>query len=349
MRRIFDQRNPTTMKRFPFYLLIFLLLIQCTTTEDKKSQGGDFPITGSISRLDRRMDELVPKDAVIEILASGFEWSEGPLWLPDQDVLLFSDIPVNTVFRWSESEGVTEYLKPSGYTGSDEGKKEPGANGMILDLNGKLVLCQHGDRQIGRMKGSLSQPEAIFETVVDDYKGLRFNSPNDITMSSKGVYYFTDPPYGLDDWNIKEMEYQGVYKIDQMGNLTLQIDSLTRPNGIGLSPDEKTLYLAVSDPERARYYAYQLDDNGNVSSGKLIFDAKLLFSDERKGLPDGMAVSKSGYLFATGPGGVLILSPDGQHLGTILTGELTANCTFNEDESVLYMTADSYLMRVKLK
>lgn len=337
------------MKRLPYYLLIPLIFIQCTSSGDKETSQNKYATTGSIERLDPKMDELIPKDAVIEILASGFEWSEGPVWLPDQNALLFSDIPVNTVFRWSEADGITEYLKPSGYNGTEEGKGEPGSNGLLLDMNGKLILCQHGDRQIARMSAPLDEPKEVYETVVKDYNGLRFNSPNDITMNSKGVFYFTDPPYGLDDWNIKELDFQGVYKYDIDGELTLQVDSLTRPNGIGLSPDEKTLYVAVSDPDRAGYYAYQLDDNGNVSSGRLILDARPFFTDEKRGNPDGMAVSKSGYLFATGPGGVLILSSEGQHLGTILTGVNTANCTFNKDESQLYITADMHLMRVKLK
>lgn len=337
------------MKQISFCLALLVLLTQCDAPTGKEKPAKVFSTTGTIERLDPIMDDLVPKDAVIEILAEGFEWSEGPVWLADQEALIFSDIPVNTVFRWSEADSITEYLKPAGFSGSIEGKNEPGSNGLILDKDGKLVLCQHGERQVARMMAPLDKPDEVYEPIARDYNGLRFNSPNDITMSSEGVFYFTDPPYGLDDWNIKELDFQGVYKIDQEGKLSLQIDDLTRPNGVGLSPDERTLYVAVSDPEQAAYYAYQLDEEGNVVGGEKIFDVTDMYSEERQGNPDGMAINKSGYLFATGPGGVLILSPEGKHLGTILTGQKTANCTFNKDESELYITADMYLMRVKLK
>ncbi|MEQ8879966.1 MAG: SMP-30/gluconolactonase/LRE family protein [Cyclobacteriaceae bacterium] len=337
------------MKHIPLSLGLVLILLSCDTPSGNERPSKIYPTTGSIERLDPIMDELIPKDAEVEILASGFEWAEGPVWLADQNALLFSDIPVNTVFRWSEKDSITEFLKPAGFGGSIDGKKEPGSNGLILDKKGNLILCQHGERQVARMMAPLDKPDEVYEPLARDYNGMRLNSPNDITMSSEGVFYFTDPPYGLDDWNIKELDFQGVYKIDQEGKLTLQIDDLTRPNGIGLSPDERTLYVAVSDPERAAYYAYQLDEEGNVAGGELILDVTDMYSDERQGNPDGMVISKSGYLFATGPGGVLIISPEGTHLGTILTGEKTANCTFNQDESELYITADMHLMRVKLK
>ncbi len=337
------------MKQISVCLMICIVLIQCDSTSEKGSDATKYTTTGSIERLDPMMDELIPKDAEIELLASGFEWAEGPVWLADQNALIFSDIPVNTVFKWTEKDSITEYLKPAGFSGSIEGKNEPGSNGLVLDKEGNLILCQHGDRQVARMMAPLDKPDEVYEPIAQDYNGLRLNSPNDITMSSEGVFYFTDPPYGLDDWNIKELDFQGVYKIDLEGELTLQIDDLTRPNGIGLSPDERTLYVAVSDPEQAAYYAYQLDEEGNVSGGEKILDVTDMFSAERQGNPDGMAINKSGFLFATGPGGVLIISPEGKHLGTILTGQKTANCTFNEDESELYITADMYLMRVKLK
>ncbi len=337
------------MKQISFSLVLCILMVECDSPTGTEKSTKKYPTTGSIERLDPLMDELVPGDAEVEILATGFEWAEGPLWLADQNALIFSDIPVNTVFRWSEKDSISEYLKPAGFSGSIEGKNEPGSNGLVLDKEGRLILCQHGDRQVARMMAPLDKPVEVYEPLARDYNGLRLNSPNDITISSEGVFYFTDPPYGLDDWNVKELDFQGVYKIDQEGKLTLQIDDLTRPNGIGLSPDERTLYVAVSDPEQAAYYAYQLDDEGNVASGDKILDVTDMYSEERQGNPDGMVISKSGYLFATGPGGVLVLSPEGKHLGTILTGEKTANCTFNQDESALYITADMHLMRVKLK
>ena len=311
--------------------------------------AGNYPTAGSVERLDPRMDQLVPKGAKIEVLAEGYVWSEGPVWVSRGNFLLYSDVPTNKVYQWKEGEGASVYLDPSGYTGGNLRGGESGSNGLALDSKGNLILCQHGERQVARMMAPLDKPDEVYEPLARDYNGMRLNSPNDITMSSEGVFYFTDPPYGLDDWNIKELDFQGVYKIDQEGKLTLQIDDLTRPNGIGLSPDERTLYVAVSDPERAAYYAYQLDEEGNVAGGEMILDVTDMYSEERQGNPDGMVINKSGYLFATGPGGVLIISPEGKHLGTILTGEKTANCTFNQDESELYITADMHLMRVKLK
>lgn len=335
------------MKRIIYLLTIGLLWIQCSQNKEKATEKG-YPTAGSIERLDPMMDQLVPLDAEVEILASGFEWAEGPVWLEDLGALIFSDIPVNTIYKWTEEDSISVYLNPSGFSGAIDGMKEPGSNGLILDTEGRLVLCQHGDRQVARMNAPLDAPKENYEPIVTNYEGLRLNSPNDITMSRSGVFYFTDPPYGLHDWNTKELDFQGVYKIDLDGIVSLQIDNLTRPNGIGLSPDEKTLYVAVSDPERAGYYAYQLNEDGNVASGRLILDAREMYSEKMKGNPDGMEINKSGYLFATGPGGVLVLDPEGKHLGTILTGQKTANCTFNADESVLYITADMYLMRVKL-
>ena len=308
-----------------------------------------FKTTGSVERLDSTINELIPVGAEIEILASGFEWSEGPLWLESQNALIFTDVPMNKVWKWTEQDSLSLYLEPSGYQGEEKGKGEPGANGLALDHNSNLILCQHGNRQIGRMKSSLDNPTPDYEAIVSTFEGKKFNSPNDLVIHSKGDIYFTDPPYGLDEGDKKELDFQGVYRVDPSGNLTLQVDSLSRPNGIGLSPDEKTLYVAQSDPEKARYYAFDLDENGNVISGKVLLDVTAMASEGRKGLPDGLKVDRKGNLFATGPGGVLVISPEGKLLGSILTGEGTANCGFNGDQSYLYMTADMYLMRIRLK
>ncbi|WP_332913355.1 SMP-30/gluconolactonase/LRE family protein [Algoriphagus boritolerans] len=240
-------------------------------------------------------------------------------------------------------------MSPSGYLGDRTDKREPGANGLALDEEGKLILCQHGERQIGKMLASLDAPKPDFQSLVSEYEGKRFNSPNDLVFHSKGQLFFTDPPYGMDPWDEKELDFQGVFRLDTDGKLNLLIDSLSRPNGIALSPDQSNLYIAQSDPEKARYYAFDLDDIGNVISGKVLFDATSLQSESRKGLPDGLKVHSSGTLFATGPGGVLVISPDGKHLGTILTENGTANCTFDSDEKYLYMTADAFLMRIALK
>lgn len=342
------------MKKITFSLILASIIAACSTSSQKNDKpvssenplsGNKYETTGSIERLDPRMDTFIAENAEIEILASGFTWSEGPVWIPALNAVVFTDVPKNIAHKWDETNGLSEYLNPSGYTGKAENKE--GANGLLLDLDGRLVLCQHGDRRLARMNAPLNSPEENYETIVAKYNGKRFNSPNDVTINSKGDLFFTDPPYGLKDDDEKELDFQGVYKIDTAGNLSLLIDSLSKPNGIALSPDETTLYVAVSDPEKAKYYAYDLDENQNITDGRVLLDVTSLL-EKKKGLPDGLRVHDSGTLFATGPGGVLVISPKGEHLGTILTGQPTANCTFNEDKSALYMTANMHLMRIKL-
>ncbi|MFC3880334.1 SMP-30/gluconolactonase/LRE family protein [Algoriphagus namhaensis] len=308
----------------------------------------NYQTTGSIERLDPRINDLIAEDAQIEILASGFDWSEGPLWLEDQQALIFSDVPANKIYRWSEKDSLSVFLEPSGYFGERTDKKEPGSNGLTLDRDGNLLLCQHGLRQVGRIMKPLTNPKPEYENLASEWEGKKFNSPNDLVVHSNGGIYFTDPPYGLDDWDVKELDFQGVYRLMEE-ELTLQIDSLYRPNGVALSPDEKILYVAQSDFEAARYYAYDLDENGEVIAGKILLDVTYLLAEGKKGLPDGLKVHSSGTIFATGPGGVLVISKEGEILGTIRTGESTANCAFDNDENYLYMTADMHLMRIALK
>ncbi|WP_421894734.1 SMP-30/gluconolactonase/LRE family protein [Marinoscillum sp.] len=334
-------------------IAVSTMVMACTPSpksEDSEStRSPSFETTGSIERLSPELDLLIPVEAKIEVLASGFTWSEGPLWLKDQHALIFSDVPENTVYKWTEQDSISIYLKPSGYDGDRTDKHEPGANGLALDNEGNLILCQHGNRQLAKMVTTLNTPKSAFQPVTSTFNGKRYNSPNDVVISSDGAYYFTDPPYGLDEWDEKELEHNGVYRMGPDGQVSLLIDSLTRPNGIALSPDEKTLYVAVSDPKMAKYYAYDLDSKGSITDGRVLLDVTDMVGSERKGLPDGLKVDKSGNLFATGPGGVLVISPEGKHLGTILTGQATANCGFNADKSILYMTAHSHLMRITLK
>lgn len=324
------------------------LLFSCKQSSKPASDpNGTFETTGSVEQLNPKLTALIAPDNKIEILASGFTWSEGPLWLPEQQQLIFSDVPENVIYSWSESKGLNKYLKPSGFNGDSTLGKE-GSNGLLLDENGALILCQHGNRQLARMKADLSNPLPVYEAITSSFDGKKYNSPNDAALSKSGSYYFTDPPYGLKEDDVKELDFQGVYRVNAQGEVTLLIDSLTRPNGIALSPDQMTLYVAVSDPAAAKYYAYQLDTTGNIVGGKVLLDVTEL-GKTRKGSPDGLKVHSSGNIFATGPGGVLVISPEGELLGTILTGQSTANCGFNVDESVLYMTAHMHLMRIKLK
>lgn len=303
-----------------------------------------------IDRLDPQINKLIPKNAELEILADGFKWTEGPLWLETENKVIFSDIPNNSVFEWSEKGGKKLYLKPAGFTGKVKREGEPGSNGLLLSPGGKLILCQHGDRRIAKMKSPLSGPEPKFETLADNYNGKKLNSPNDAVFHKNGDLYFTDPPYGLElnaDDPAKELDFQGVYKLDKKGQLILLTKELSRPNGIAFSPDYKKLYVANSDRNNAIWMVYDVTNDGLLENGKVFFDVTAM-TKTKKGLPDGMKVHCDGWLFATGPGGILVFSPEGTHLGTIETGEATANCAFNSDYSVLFITADDYLLRLKL-
>ena len=319
-------------------------------------QGRGLPPTvGSIERLDPRFDALVPPGAVIETLAMGFAWSEGPVWVASDKgglpagCLLFSDIPNNRVHRWQPSKGLDIFMEPAGFTGPAEYGRERGSNGLTLDAAGRLVLCEHGDRRVSRL-----EPGGGKKTLVDAYQGKRLNSPNDLAIHSSGTIYFTDPPYGLPqgcDDPRRELDFCGVYRLAADGTLTLECDTMTRPNGIAFSPDEKTLYVSQSDPAAPIWRAFAVAANGTLADGaaggRVFFDASDL-SKTRRGLPDGLKVDTAGNVFATGPGGVLVFAPDGTHLGTLLTGQATANCAFGDDGKTLFITADSLLCRVRL-
>jgi gluconolactonase len=303
---------------------------------------------GKIERLDPAFDKLVEPGAVVELLAEKkFEWSEGPIWDSANNRLLFSDIPRNMIWEWSEAGGLKKFLQPSGYTGSEPFTgREPGSNGLTFNKAGELLLCQHGDRRLARLTGGK------FVTLVDKYQGKRLNSPNDLVIKSNGDVYFTDPPYGLpkgaDDPG-KELDFQGVYRLNARGELTLLTRELSRPNGLAFSPDERTLYVANSDPNKAIVMAYAVKEDGTLGEGKLFFDATKAAQAKKPGLPDGMKVSRDGTVWATAPGGVLVYSPAGKHLGTLVTGVPTANLAFGEDGSTLYITADKNLARLRTR
>jgi gluconolactonase len=300
---------------------------------------------GTVARLDPRFDLLIPKDAALEVLADGYAWVEGPVWDRKEKRVLFSDIPNNQVIEWSESGGARTFLKPSGYTGSEPFTgREPGSNGLTFDKEGRLVLCQHGDRRIARREA-----DGRFTTLVDRFEGKRFNSPNDLVFSAKGDLYFTDPPYGrpgtFDDPG-RELTWQGVYRLSREGKLSLLVKDLRAPNGVALSPDEKTLYVAQSDMTRAVVMAYALTPEGTVT-GSRVFADLTAWKEKGPGAPDGMKVDKDGNVFTTGPGGVHVFTPQGEHLGSLLTGVPTANLAFGGDGSVLYVTANTALCRIR--
>lgn len=297
-----------------------------------------------IERLDPRFDKLIPIDAKVEKIATGFIWSEGPVWSKEGNYLLFSDIPNNRVVKYQDGK-VTDFLKPAGYTGSKPRGGEPGSNGLTFDSQGRLTLCQHGDRRVARL-----EPNGKQTALADKIDGKRLNSPNDCVYHSNGDLYFTDPPYGLEGMLQSpdaELDFCGVYRISAKdGKLTLLTKKVSNPNGIALSPDEKTLYVANSSFTEAVWYAFNVDEKGGIDEGRVFYDITKLVN-VKKGLPDGMKVDVNGNLFATAPGGVHVFSPDGTHLGSIDTGEATANCAWGEDGTVLYMCADDHLMKIK--
>src|SRR5215210_2266090 len=227
------------------------------------SFAADLPTVGSIERLDPALDALLPKNAKIEKLCEGFNWSEGPVW--KDGALLFSDVPENIIYQWKPgTTTATVFLKPSGATGDTTGFREQGSNGLALDRQGRLIICQHGDRRVAR----LGADGKSFETIADRFGGKRFSSPNDLAIRKNGDIYFTDPPYGLEKLNdspLKEQPVNGVYRVDTAGKVTLLTGALTFPNGIALSPDEKTLYVAISDPKQPRVVAFALSDNGDLA------------------------------------------------------------------------------------
>ena len=305
---------------------------------------------GFIERMDPALDALIDSAAKVEVICRGFIWSEGPQWLPAQKKLLFSDVPANKIYQWSEKEGQSVYLQPSGYTGTVPRGGELGSNGLIISKNGELIICQDGDRRIARMKASLARPAPVFVTMADKFKGKKFNSPNDMAFDKEGNLLFTDPPYGLEknmDDPLKELPYQGVFKLKKSGELVLLTDTITRPNGIAVTADGKTLLIANSDPAKPYWYAFDLRDDSLIN-GRIFYNASAAAA-LAPGMPDGMKLDSKGNLYATGPGGVWIFDKNAKLLGKIRFDGLTSNCALTEDEKTIFITADMYVLRVRLR
>jgi gluconolactonase len=310
-----------------------------------------------VERLDPAINEIVPSDAKLELMASGFKWTEGPIWTRD-GYLLFADIPSNSIRKLGADGQVTIFMKPSGYAGAAPyGGTEPGSNGMTLDHQGRLTVAGHAARNIWRLE-SLN-PLASKTILADTYEGKRLNSPNDLVYRSDGSVYFTDPPYGLRTQDEKdpaiELSFNGVYRIPaaesqkpgtqpNRGALQLLIKDLPRPNGIAFSPDEKYLYVANTLPKI--WMRYPVNQDGSLENGKVFFDAR---DDTRLGSPDGMKVDQKGNLYSTGPGGIWIFSPFGTHLGTIDLPGSTANMNWGDaDGKTLYITESDNVLRIRL-
>jgi gluconolactonase len=238
-------------------------------------------------------------------------------------------------------------MRPAGNAaGPNPPGREIGTNGLTFDAKGMLVVADHGNRGISRWNDSLFTRTVV----VDRYEGKRFNSPNDLVWAPNGDLYFTDPSYGLRDGNAdkaKELPFNGVFRLSASGQLSLVTRDLTFPNGIALSPDGRTLYVAVSDSAHPEIWAYPVNADGSTGKGRIFYDARARVQQGLQGALDGMKVDAKGNVFTTGPGGILVLSPTGKHLGTIVPGDVVANCAFGNDGSTLYMTVNHQLMRVR--
>jgi gluconolactonase len=301
-----------------------------------------------IDRWDPALDAIVPADWKVEKLAEGFGWAEGPIWVKSGGYLLFTDVPGNKMWKWSEAGGLEKFLDPSGAASPDpQVWREAGANGLAILDDNNILLADTGNRAIQKLDLA-TRTKTPVATHID---GKKFSSPNDVVKMKSGVIFFTDPPYGFrkfDEAPEKEVAFNGVYRAGTDGKVTVIDKELHRPNGVALSPDESVLYVAQSEPTKAILMAYTLDAGGNVTGRKLFHDFADLMGDTTPGLPDGLAVAADGTLFATGPGGVIVLSKDGKRLGRIWDGKATANCKFGDDGKTLYMTSHDMLARIRL-
>ena len=307
--------------------------------------------------MDGALDELISPDAKLEKIAGGHEITEGPVYVP-AGYLLFSDIPKNTIFRWTPGSGESVFRKPSGYDGTDAPAGFViGSNGLTLDKQGRPIICEHGNRRVTRL-----EPDGKLTVLADAFEGHRLNSPNDVVVKSDGAIFFTDPPYGLqkqDDDPKKELKFNGIYRI-RGSTVVLLTKELSRPNGLAFSPDEKFLYVANSDPARKIWMRYPVLADDTAGSGTVFQDVT---SDQRDGLPDGMKVDEKGNLYCSSPGGIRIFSPAGKHLGTISPPEIPHNCAWGkyangpesaklapgEAADTLYITARPSVYRIRMK
>ncbi len=322
--------------------------------------GSGADTAGSIERLDPGLDAIVPAGAKLEKLGTCCKWTEGPVWI-HAGYVLFADIPGNRIMKWTPAGGILVFMHPTGFLGQEAyGGPESGSNGMTLDRRGRLTIAGHAQRDVYRLE-SLAKGAKI-TMLAEKYQGKRLSSPNDLVYRSDGSLYFTDPPYGLptqgDKDPLKELPFNGVYRIPKVlthppgtppddARLELLIKDLTRPNGIAFSPDERYLYIAVSDPDHKVWMRYDVQKDGSVTNGKVFYDAT---SDKADGLPDGMKLDQKGNIYSAAPGGVYIISPEGKHLGTIKMPEKTANLNWGGgDARTLYITASTSLYRIRLE
>ena len=329
-------------------MILFILISPFVFVQNNMAQSANKPLTvGGITYLDSSLLPLLPRGTTIDIIGSGYQHIEGPLWIKDSAMLLFSDTKGSVINRWQEGKGTTKFLQNIGFTGRLPYGEEAGSNGLTLNQNGELIVCEHGDRRLALfpLNGKYG-----LQTLTDNYEGKRYNSPNDVVMRSDGAIYFSDPPYGLplkEKDGTKETKSNGVYLLTKEGSVKLLIDSLQYPNGLAFTPDEKQLYVAVSDSVHPHILTYDVKKDGTLSNGKLFFDASLLPREDGMQRTDGLKIDTAGNVWSSGPGGLLIINKEGKLLGIIHTGEIIANCAWGSDGSILYITGNTFLYRVK--
>ena len=342
------------MRSVKLTIALYYTIVCCSCNiENKDATTTKDNDVGKIEIFDQSAANIIDSNALIEIIGKNYKWSEGPVWVAAKQMLLFSDVRENKIFQWHMKDTPVLYLTPSGYTDTAFRNGENGSNGLALDNDGKLLLCQSGNRQVARLNTPLDLPKPEFTVLAPNYNGKKFNSPNDLVADSKNNIYFTDPIYGLpkgENDPTRELNFEGVYKISTDGKVSLLIDSISRPNGIALSLDEKILYVCSSDDKHPRWYAYHLDTNRNIQSGGILLDGTELREKATvKQGADGFKIDKYGNIFSAGPDGINIISPAGKLLALIkVYNRPTSNCAFNETKEVLYITADDMVLKVKL-
>lgn len=331
------------MKKFAFQLFLLASFFSVCAQESK-------PVVGTIEFVSDELSKLIEKDAKIETVAEGFQFTEGALWIEKEHMLLFSDVPANTIYKWTEAKGKEVYLKPAGYTDTAKRGGFLGSNALRLSREGKLLICQHGDRRIAMMDAPINAPKPNFVTIAGTYNGKKLNSPNDLFVTAAGDIYFTDPSYGFERGGRdpkKELPYQGVYKVGNSGSVTLLVDSIEQPNGIGILPDGKTLIVANSDNRKKRWYAYDISSDGSLRNARLFYDVS---NEKGMGGCDSFKIDKEGNVFAAGPGGIWIFTKAGKLLGRIKLNDISAaNCALTPDGKTIFITAANYLLRVKMR
>jgi gluconolactonase len=330
-------------------ILFTIILIQITSCTNTVKDND------SIIVFDDSILNIIDTTAKIEYIVDSLNVAEGPLWDENSSSLLFTQVPKNKIYIWNEKEGYKDYISPSGFTNYAPVIPNiglSGANGLTFDNDGNLIIAQHGDRRLSMIENTpTTNPN--FETIIDNYDGRRFNSPNDVVVSSNGDIFFTDPTYGfmsLSDWSfvesVKELDFNGVYKYSVKSGLELISNELDMPNGLALSNDERYLFVNSSNTVEEPFILKI--DLENENSSELFFDGTEL-AKENPGNFDGLKVHSSGNIFTTGPNGILVLSADGKLLANIKFKDMLTNCALDSDENYLYVTGFSFVARIALK